>query len=169
MLTLYNNKVAIDPIFDYDFVEVENANYDGFSDEEIMELRNKGLLGKLIIPDEAKEKCDQGLVKYVGPDVKNVQVGDYVLFSGYSGTTVRLEGEGLVIIMPEDFLVCGVEPPETDIEGLYFRDETGQYWTCTYEMVTQFMRRKFEILHPVRNIKIPTERGREGHFEKGVG
>lgn len=173
MLTLLGNKIAVDPIFDSDILEksVEDIHY---TKEEKAALEAAGgfktdTISQIIIPDEAKEKCDQGLVKYVGPDVRDIRVGDYVLFSGYSGTTLRLEGEGIVIILPEDFIVCKVEPPETDIEGLYFRDNTGQFWTVTYEMVTQFMRKKFEEMQPVKNVKVPKEIGKTGNFARGIG
>lgn len=78
--------------------------------------------GGIIIPDIAKERCDQGIVKYTGPDCKSTKVGMYVLFSGYTGSLVHVEGEGRIIIMPEDFIVAELcEPANVDIPGLHFR------------------------------------------------
>jgi co-chaperonin GroES (HSP10) len=85
--------------------------------------------GLLIIPEEAKDRCDQGIVKYRGPDVtENIQIGDHVSFSGYTGTTIRLgsghgdyESDEILIMVPEPFLVCKIMGPVTSCPGLYFK------------------------------------------------
>jgi chaperonin GroES len=99
--------------------------------------------GGLYIPEIAQERADQGIVKYVGPDVIDVKIGDYVLFSGYTGTTVKLEDEGLLIIMHEDFVTCLIFPPDTEVPGLYFRDKQGEYFPATYEMATTIIMHAF--------------------------
>lgn len=67
--------------------------------------------GGIIIPDSAKEKPQEGEVLAVGngkilDDGKvmplDVKVGDKVLFSKYSGTEIKLEGEEYVIMREED-------------------------------------------------------------------
>jgi chaperonin GroES len=69
--------------------------------------------GGLIIPDTAKEKPQQGKVVAAGkgrtlekggeaPLV--VKEGDRVLFSKYSGTEVKVEGEELLIMREDDIL-----------------------------------------------------------------
>ncbi len=69
--------------------------------------------GGIIIPDSAKEKPQEGKVIAVGngkvtDDGKTVslevQKGDRVLFSKYSGTEVTLEGEEHLIIREDDVL-----------------------------------------------------------------
>lgn len=79
--------------------------------------------GGLWIPEIAKKRANQGVVKYVGSAVKDISVGDYVLFSGYTGTTVRLSGgEGIVIILHEDFVNAKIGLSENIIvPGLFFR------------------------------------------------
>ena len=71
----------------------------------------------IVIPDNAAEKPDQGEVLPVGPgklDVDGdriamgVKVGDRVLFGKYSGQTVKLHGEEL-LVMKEDDLFAVVE------------------------------------------------------------
>ena len=69
--------------------------------------------GGIIIPDTAKEKPMEGLVISVGkgktaddgklikPDVK---AGDRILFGKYSGTEVKIDGEGLLIMREDDIL-----------------------------------------------------------------
>ncbi|MFI0546966.1 MAG: co-chaperone GroES [Brachymonas sp.] len=71
----------------------------------------------IYIPDNAAEKPDQGEVLAVGPGKKNeqgqlqamnVQVGDRVLFGKYSGQTVKVAGDEL-LVMKEDDLFAVVE------------------------------------------------------------
>ncbi|MBI2066763.1 MAG: co-chaperone GroES [Deltaproteobacteria bacterium] len=69
--------------------------------------------GGIIIPDTAKEKPQEGKVVAVGkgkvldngklatPDVK---VGEKILFSKYSGTEVKIDGEEHLIMREEDIL-----------------------------------------------------------------
>lgn len=69
--------------------------------------------GGIIIPDNAKEKPQEGEVVAIGngkvlddgtvrkPDVK---VGDRILFSKYSGSEVKLDGTEHLILREEDIL-----------------------------------------------------------------
>lgn len=90
--------------------------------------------GQIIIPKSAQERCDQGLVKYIGSEVDLVQPGDHVLFGGYTGTAMELEGEGILIILPEDFVTAKIESPDTEIRGLYFLGSDGKFFPATYEI-----------------------------------
>jgi chaperonin GroES len=69
--------------------------------------------GGIIIPDTAKEKPQEGKVVAVGggkvlEDGKvrpmDVKAGDRILFSKYSGTDVKIEGEEHIIIREDDVL-----------------------------------------------------------------
>jgi chaperonin GroES len=71
----------------------------------------------IVIPDNAAEKPDQGEVLAVGPGRKNdkgeliapnIAVGDRVLFGKYSGQTVKVDGEEL-LVMKEDDLFAVIE------------------------------------------------------------
>ena len=71
----------------------------------------------IVLPDNAAEKPDQGEILVVGPGrtndegtVKplNVKVGDRVLFGKYSGQSVKVDGEEL-LVMKEDDLFAVVE------------------------------------------------------------
>ncbi|MBF5003895.1 co-chaperone GroES [Diaphorobacter caeni] len=71
----------------------------------------------IVIPDSATEKPDQGEVVAVGPGKRddkgalialNVKVGDRVLFGKYSGQTVKVAGDEL-LVMKEDDLFAVVE------------------------------------------------------------
>jgi chaperonin GroES len=67
----------------------------------------------IVIPDTAAEKPDQGEVMSVGKGKLNdegdlvpldVKIGDRVLFAKYSGQTVRLKGDELLVMREEDIL-----------------------------------------------------------------
>jgi len=115
MLELLENKVAITPLGDPDVSS-----------------------GGIILTE--KDRFDQGVVRYVGPNVMDVKVGDYVMFDGYSGKYVFVEGEGDMIILREDFITCRiVEFSDTDIPGLFFKDRDGIPFPATYEMAMMFI------------------------------
>jgi chaperonin GroES len=67
----------------------------------------------IVIPDSAAEKPEQGEVKAVGKgkileDGKiqaiGVKVGDRVLFGKYSGQTVKVDGEELLVMREDDIM-----------------------------------------------------------------
>ena len=81
-----------------------------------LEVETKTASG-IYIPDNAAEKPDQGEVLAVGPGKRNdkgeisamsVKVGDRVLFGKYSGQTVKVDGDEL-LVMKEDDLFAVVE------------------------------------------------------------
>ena len=67
----------------------------------------------IVIPDNAAEKPDQGEIIAVGPGKRDdngkivaldVKVGDKVLFGKYSGQTVKVDGEELLVMREEDLM-----------------------------------------------------------------
>jgi len=60
--------------------------------------------GGLFIPDSAKEKPQKGRVEAIGKDVKEVKVGDVVLFDKYSGSKINMDNEDYLIVKEEDVL-----------------------------------------------------------------
>ena len=70
--------------------------------------------GGIVIPDAAAEKADQGTVLAVGPGKRNKETGevvavdvgvnDRVLFGKFSGQTVKIDGEEVLILKEEDIL-----------------------------------------------------------------
>ena len=62
----------------------------------------------LIIPDNAKEKPQQGTIAAVGNGKKDhkmtVKVGDTVLYGKYAGTELKLDGKEYLIMREEDIL-----------------------------------------------------------------
>lgn len=68
----------------------------------------------LYIPDQAKQRPDNGIVKYLGPEAgEHVSRGDHVIFSGYTGTRMAIDDEGLLVLMREtDVLAVYTETSE---------------------------------------------------------
>jgi chaperonin GroES len=69
--------------------------------------------GGIIIPDTAKEKPSQGEITAVGPGGRDeagklisidLKVGDRVLFGKYSGQTVKVKGDELLVMREEDLM-----------------------------------------------------------------
>lgn len=66
--------------------------------------------GGIIIPDTAKEKPQEGVVKAVGPGkldggervAMQVEIGQRVLFGKYSGTDVTVNGDELVLLREDE-------------------------------------------------------------------
>jgi len=67
----------------------------------------------IVIPDSAGEKPDQGQVLAVGNgkilengEIRklDVKVGDRVLFGKYSGQTVKVDGDELLVMREEDIM-----------------------------------------------------------------
>ena len=74
--------------------------------------------GGIIIPDTAKEKPSQGEIVAVGPGGRDeagrvipidLKVGDRVLFGKWSGTEVRIDNAGLLIMKESDIMGVVIE------------------------------------------------------------
>jgi co-chaperonin GroES (HSP10) len=72
----------------------------------IVPIEDDEMRGSLYIPEQAKQKVDQGVIVYKGPDVRELQVGQHVLFSGYTGDKISVEDEGIYYIIPEDYIIA---------------------------------------------------------------
>ena len=63
--------------------------------------------GGIVLPDTASEKPSQGEILAIGPGkldddgtrrVPDVNVGDKIIFGQYAGSTVKIDGEELLIL-----------------------------------------------------------------------
>ncbi len=70
-----------------------------YSEEELEKTA-----GGIYVPDVAKEKPQKGTVEAVGSEVKEVKVGDVVLFDKYSGSKIKINDVEYLIIKEEDIL-----------------------------------------------------------------
>ncbi|MEK7286605.1 MAG: co-chaperone GroES [Nitrospirota bacterium] len=58
----------------------------------------------LYIPDAAKEKPQKGEIQAIGGEVKNVKVGEVILFDKYSGSKITIDSQEYLILKEEDIL-----------------------------------------------------------------
>lgn len=60
--------------------------------------------GGIYVPETAKEKPQKGKVEAIGAEVKELKVGDAILFDKYSGSKVKIDNIEYLIIKEEDIL-----------------------------------------------------------------
>lgn len=82
--------VPITPLADYVVAEAEEA-------------QSKTASG-LYLPDGAKEKPKVAKVLAVGKEVKNVKVGEKVIYKSYSTTDIKLGTNEYILVKEEDIL-----------------------------------------------------------------
>ncbi len=56
----------------------------------------------LYLPDNAKEKPKVSKVLAIGTEVKNVKVGDRIIYGGYDNSEVKLDGTEYQLIKEEN-------------------------------------------------------------------
>lgn len=82
--------VNIQPLADYVVAQPEEAE-------------SKTASG-LYLPDNAKEKPKTVTVAAVGPDVKQVKVGDRIIYKGFSETNVKVGKDEYILVKEEDII-----------------------------------------------------------------
>ena len=58
----------------------------------------------IYLPDSSKEKPVMAEVKAVGTEVKNVKVGDKIIYKEYSTTELKIDNVEYLIVKEEDIL-----------------------------------------------------------------
>lgn len=114
-------------------------------------------------PFDSGDRCNQGVVKYLGLPkldnagneiLHNISIGDYVFYSGYSGTLMYIEGEGKLIVLPTDFLECIYDiDKHMIVPGLYFKGKDNKYFTATYEQAMNIIAQTFTDLDKTIEVK----------------
>ena len=56
------------------------------------------------VPESAKEKPQIGEIVAVGKEVKEVKIGDRIVYSQYKPDTIKVDGDELMIMKEEDVL-----------------------------------------------------------------
>ena len=82
--------VAIQPLADYVVAQQEEA-------------QTKTASG-LYLPENAQEKPKTAKVVAVGKDVKQIKVGDKIIYKSYSTTDVKVGSEDYILVKEEDIL-----------------------------------------------------------------
>lgn len=141
-------------------------------------------IGRIIIPDVAKQRTDQGVVKYIGPECTDFKPGQYVIFNGYSGTTVNIQDpdrpnapvERLIIVRQKFIYGEIIDFESTDIPGLYFRDREGGFFEATYEMAMELIgdairNAPWRQFNPVdkKGINVVTQQPKPEEYDHVVG
>ena len=153
MLKLLRYRIACVPIFDSSDTGVK-----GYDEVEAALGFQKPKSGNIELLDDYRERVDQGIVKYVGAGVTRERygfgIGDMVIFSGYSGELVSIEGDGLFIILPARFVTAQIEPEPTIVSGLYFKSVSPldhlslppeeEYFPATYEKAMEIIAKSLE-------------------------
>lgn len=67
------------------------------------EAKSKTASG-IYLPDSAKEKSKIATVQAIGPLVKQLKVGDRIIYREYSVTEAKVDGTEYLIIKEEDIL-----------------------------------------------------------------
>lgn len=79
---------------------------------KVLEVEEKTASG-IVLPDQAKEKPQEGEVMAVGPGkvlengtrlAMDLKVGDKIIFSRYAGTEIKIKGEEYLILRQDDVL-----------------------------------------------------------------
>jgi co-chaperonin GroES (HSP10) len=80
----------------------------------------------IVRPEATKDRSDQGIVKSVGPETQEIEVGDYVMFNPYSGMVINDADEGdKLIMLSEKGILARVTTPDTEIPGAFISTESG--------------------------------------------
>ena len=58
----------------------------------------------LYLPNQAKEKPVMAEVVAVGPDAKEITIGDKIIYKEYSTTELTIDGQEYLIVKAEDVL-----------------------------------------------------------------
>lgn len=82
--------VKIQPLADYVVAQAEEAE--------------KKTASGLYLPEKSTEKPKTAKVVAVGAEVKQVKVGDRILYKSYSTTDVKVEAEEYILVKEEDVL-----------------------------------------------------------------
>lgn len=88
------------------------------SDVAILDIEDPDITASgIVLPEQAKQRADHGLVIYVGPECSILQPNDHVIFSGYTGDRVTIEGEGTFTLMREADVLAILS--DENPEGIY--------------------------------------------------
>ncbi len=58
----------------------------------------------LYLPESAKEKPQMGEVLAVGKEVKEIKVGDQIVYKQYGPDEIKIDGQELLLLKEEDVL-----------------------------------------------------------------
>lgn len=96
-------------------IEMDTQSFTPLNDNVLVErCAEESRFGLIVVPDQAKEKPQEGIVRAVGPGrisklgirkAMDVKVGDRVLFAKYAGMANKIGMSEDMLIMREDEIV----------------------------------------------------------------
>jgi hypothetical protein len=97
----------------------------------IIPIEDSPKIGLIHVPETSRQRTDQGIVAYIGPDCRDFAPGQYVIFSGHSGTIVYIQNPEKpeqpaekLILMDEKFVFGEIiDFEDTTVPGLYFKSK----------------------------------------------
>jgi len=109
----------------------------------------------IIRPESTKDRSDQGIVKAVGPEVCELQVGDYVAFQPYSGTVINDADEGFKLVMlSEKGVMARITPPTTEVPNVLICTEMdGDMVPATAEALILLIREAYQKMPRVIELR----------------
>ena len=91
----------------------------------VIPIEDPSRVGNIWIPDSAKRRSDQGIIKYRGVNVKELKIGDHVLYGCYVGTRISIQNEGHLIVMQEIDVIALLDKVT---ETLFTRDQVVEFF-----------------------------------------
>ncbi len=91
----------------------------------VIPIEDPSRIGSIWVPNSARRRSDQGVIKYRGANVKELKVGDHVLYGCYVGTRISIQNEGHLIVMQE---VDAIAVLEKGTETLFTRDQVVEFF-----------------------------------------
>lgn len=73
--------------------------------------------GRLIVPDSAKRMPTKGRVVAIADNIKDVQIGDRVLYSQFAGYALVFEGLPVMRVIGYNELLAVLKPQTPDLIG----------------------------------------------------
>lgn len=75
--------------------------------------------GGILLPDDAKQKPQVGTIVAMGPDVRDLNVGDRIMFKRYAATDVEFDGQEATMVDAADVMARLGSASQTLRSGLW--------------------------------------------------
>ena len=63
-------------------------------------------IGRIYIPETSRRRVNQGIIVALGRNVESLEVGDHVMFSGYTGDKITIADGGIFHVAHESHIDC---------------------------------------------------------------
>ena len=63
-------------------------------------------IGRIYVPETSRRRVNQGIIVALGRNVESLEVGDHVMFSGYTGDKITIADGGIFHVAHESHIDC---------------------------------------------------------------